>query len=124
MKIFDWLNMGAYTVVNVVGDSYCDSALKAASLRINNLASSAILTVLQTVFTIIVRVGITALTILAIYIIGTYVEQYSVAMEDPTLLLIIVGLLAFAISCFFISVYSDATECIYTTFCLDAEAGG
>ena len=49
MKLFDWLNMGAYTVVNVVGDSYCDSALKATSLRINNLASSAILTVLQTV---------------------------------------------------------------------------
>lgn len=68
--------------------------------------------------------GITALTILVIYLIGTNVEQYSVAMEDPTLLLIIVGLLAFAISCFFISVYSDATESIYTTFCLDAEAGG
>jgi hypothetical protein len=55
MKIFDWLNMGAYTVVNVVGDSYCDSAVKAASLRINNLASSAILTVLQTVIISLLR---------------------------------------------------------------------
>jgi len=69
-------------------------------------------------------VGITALTILAIYVIGNNVDQYKVAMDDPTLLLIVIGLLAFAVSCFFISVYSDATESIYVTFCLDAEAGG
>ncbi len=49
LKLFDWLNCGAYTVVNIVGDSYCDSAMLSASLRINNLASSAILLSLQTV---------------------------------------------------------------------------
>jgi len=76
------------------------------------------------IFTIIVRVGITALTILTIYLIGNNVDQYKVAMDDPTLLLIVIGVLAFAVSCFFISVYSDATESIYVTFCLDAEAGG
>lgn len=43
---------------------------------------------------------------------------------DPTLILIIVGLVAFAISCFFISVYSDAMDAIYTTYLLDLEAGG
>jgi len=40
------------------------------------------------------------------------------------LILVIVGLSAFAISCFFIAVYSDAMESIYTTYLLDAEAGG
>lgn len=49
MKLFDWLNGGAYAVVNIMGDSYCDSALKSASIRLNNLASTAILLVLQTV---------------------------------------------------------------------------
>ena len=55
MKLFDWLNCGAYAVVNITGDSYCDSALKAASLRLNNLAASAILTVLSTVLFILFR---------------------------------------------------------------------
>lgn len=49
LKLFDWINGGAYTVINITGDSYCTSALKSASLRLNNLASSAILIVLQTV---------------------------------------------------------------------------
>jgi hypothetical protein len=49
MKLFDWLNGGAYTIVNITGDSYCDSALKSASIRLNNLASTSILIVLQTV---------------------------------------------------------------------------
>lgn len=40
------------------------------------------------------------------------------------MILIIVGLLAFAISCFFISVYSDAMESIYVTYLVDVEAGG
>jgi hypothetical protein len=52
--------------------------------------------------------GITALTVLVVYIIATNTSQYKESIEDPTLILVIVGLLAFAISCFFISVYSDA----------------
>jgi hypothetical protein len=55
MKLFDWLNCGAYTVVNIAGDSYCDSAFKAAALRINNFAASAILTVLSTVLFVLFR---------------------------------------------------------------------
>lgn len=49
MKLFDWINGGAYTVINIMGDDYCDSALKATSIRLNNLASSSILVVLQAV---------------------------------------------------------------------------
>lgn len=55
MKLFDWLNSGAYAVVNITGDSYCNSALKAASLRLNNLAATAILSVLSTVLFVLFR---------------------------------------------------------------------
>lgn len=72
----------------------------------------------------IVRVGVTACTVLAIYLIGNYVEKYKATLEDPTLLLVIVGLLALSVSSFFVAVYSDAMDSIYTTFLLDAEAGG
>jgi len=39
--------------------------------------------------------------------------------QDSTFLLVLVGLAAFAISCFFISIYSEAMEAIYTTYLLD-----
>jgi len=68
--------------------------------------------------------GITLLTVLIIYLLIQNVESYKTTVEDPTLILVIVGLVAFAISCFFISVYSDAMESIYTTYLYDVDAGG
>jgi hypothetical protein len=75
------------------------------------------------IFTVLIRLGITFLTVLAIYLILTNVSSYS-SVQDPTLILIIVGLVAFAISCFFIAVYSEGMESIYTTYLYDVDAGG
>lgn len=122
--LFQWFNSGAYTVVNIVGDPYCSSAMKAFTIRLTNLATTSVLMILQVIFTILIRVGITALTVLAVYLIIQNVEQFKSLTSDPTLVLVIVGLVAFAISCFFISVYSEAMEAIYTTYLLDVEAGG
>jgi hypothetical protein len=52
------------------------------------------------------------------------VPSFRETVKDATLLLVIVGLIAFTISCFFISVYSDAMDAIYTTYLLEAEEGG
>lgn len=68
--------------------------------------------------------GITFLTVFVVYLIIQYVPSYRDTVQDATLILIIVGLVAFTISCFFISVYSDAMDAIYTTYLLEAEEGG
>lgn len=49
MKLFDWLNGGAYTVINITGDDYCSSAMKGVEIRLKNLAVTGIITILQTV---------------------------------------------------------------------------
>lgn len=54
-KLFDWLNAGAYTWVNMSGDSYCTSAIDAALLRLKNPAASGVLFVLGMVLLILVR---------------------------------------------------------------------
>lgn len=64
------------------------------------------------------------MTVLVIYLIIGNVDAYKGTIDDPTLILVIVGLVAFAISCFFISVYSDAMEAIYSTYLYDVDAGG
>ena len=39
-------------------------------------------------------------------------------------MLVVVGLLAFAVSCFIMSVYSESMEALYTTYLMDIDAGG
>ena len=48
-KIFDWFNAGAYTWINIAGDSYCSSGIDSASLRASHIASTGILALLQVV---------------------------------------------------------------------------
>jgi hypothetical protein len=55
---------------------------------------------------LLIRLGITALTVLFIYLILQNTTSYKETIQDSSLLLVVVGLLAFAVSCFFISVYS------------------
>ena len=61
---------------------------------------------------------------MVVYIITQYVPSFKDSVKDVTLILLITGLVAFTISCFFISVYSDAMDAIYTTYLIDLEEGG
>ncbi len=70
------------------------------------------------------QLGITFLTVLAVSLIISNVQSYRESATDPSLLKLIIGVIAFAISCFFVSVYSDSIEAIYTSFLIDKEDGG
>jgi len=122
-RLFDWFNAGAYTWINMTGDSYCTSGIESVGIRTRNLASTSVLTILSLIFSILIRFGITALTILIVYLIIQNTSTYSTQIQDSSLLLVIVGLLAFAVSCFFISVYSESMEALYTTYLMDIDAG-
>jgi hypothetical protein len=52
-----------------------------------------------------------------------YVPSYKETIQDASLILIVVGLIAFTIACFFVSVYSDAMDSIYVTYLLDIDDG-
>lgn len=75
--LFDCLNSGAYTFIHLSSDSYCSSAVEVIAIRIRDIVISAVVLVLDIViiyliiklFQIIIRVGITALTLLVAYII-------------------------------------------------------
>ena len=60
---------------------------------------------------------------LIIYAIIKGTSTYNNDVQDSTLILIVVGIVAFTISCFFVSVYSDSIEAIYITYLVDRERG-
>lgn len=45
-------------------------------------------------------------------------------MNDTTVANIIIGIIGFAISSFFVSLYSEAMEAIYVCYLIDKDAGG
>lgn len=47
--LFKWFNNGAYSVINLKGDSYCTAAGRAFTVRINSIATSSIVAIVQTV---------------------------------------------------------------------------
>lgn len=70
------------------------------------------------------RVGISALTVLICYLIFKNASPYNVEVPDTTIANIIIGLIAFSISSFFVSLYSEAMETIYVCYLIDKDAGG
>ena len=48
-KIFDWFTTGAFTVINVRGTSFCPSGYEAFSLKMTNIATSSVVSVVQVV---------------------------------------------------------------------------
>ena len=71
-----------------------------------------------------IQLAITFATVAIIYFIVSYVPKFQSDVKDGTLIFIIVGLIAFTISCFFVSVYSDAIDAIYTSYLYDAKISG
>lgn len=79
---------------------------------------------MSVLFSVLIRVAITALTVFTCYLIFKHAEPYKSEVPDTTLANIIIGLLAFAISSFFVSLYSEAMETIYVCYLIDKDAGG
>ena len=51
------------------------------------------------------------------------VDSYKSNVEESTLILLVVALVAFTISSFFVSVYSDAIDAIFMTYLYDLSTG-
>jgi hypothetical protein len=68
-------------------------------------------------------VGITALTVLICYIILKNVDPYKTQVADTTFANIIIAVIGFAISSFFVSLYTQGMESIYVCYLSD-RAGG
>ncbi len=53
--IFEWFNAGAYTWINMAGDSYCTSGINSFSLRAKHLASTSVMAILEVVLSYLCR---------------------------------------------------------------------
>ena len=75
-------------------------------------------------FSVLIRVGITALTVLVCYIIFKNAQPYKSEVPDTTIANVLIGVIGFSIASFFVSLYSEAMEAIYVCYLVDKDAGG
>ena len=72
----------------------------------------------------LVRLGIVALTCAICYILIKNVNPFKTNITSSTLPLIVIAAIAFTISSFFVSLYSEGMSSIYVSYLADAGAGG
>ena len=70
------------------------------------------------------RIGITAATCAICYVILKNAKPYSIDVPDTTAPMIVITLIGFTISSFFVSLYSEAMETVYVCYLADKDAGG
>ena len=75
------------------------------------------------IFSVLIRGVITALSVFIVYLMVQNITYYRTMIQDSSLLLVVVGLLSFAVSCFFMGVYSESMEALYMTYLMDVDAG-
>lgn len=79
---------------------------------------------MEAVFSVLVRLGIVALTCALCYVIMKNAEPFKTNITSTQIPLIVIAAIAFTISSFFVSLYSEAMSSIYVSYLADAEAGG
>ena len=111
--VFNCINSGAYTIIHLTGKPYCHSALESIGIKMTEIFTTPIINYLNMVFSILIRLGIAALTVLIAYIIMKSCEPFKSSIQDTTLCNIVIGIISFTISSFFASLYADAMESIF-----------
>lgn len=71
-----------------------------------------------------VRIGITAATCAICSVILKNASPYNVDVPDTTAPMIVVAVIAFTVSSFFASLYTEGMEAVYVCYLADKEAGG
>ena len=107
--VFEWLNGNAYTWIHLTSNSYCSSAAASTGLQIANAATSGFMVILTTLFSVIFRLAITLTTSLAAYVTLKYGENYKNVIAEPIVPTLLIALMSFAISSFYVSLYKDAS---------------
>ena len=75
-------------------------------------------------FSTLVKVAITAVTLLIGYLFLHHAEPYKSQVSDLTAPMVVIGVIAFSVSWFFVAFYSDSMEAIYTCYLVESETRG
>lgn len=118
------MNNGAYAFIHMAGDTYCTSAVEVMALRLKDLVITGVVKILSAMFSVLIRIGITVLVLIIAFIIVKNVDPYKTQVNDSTFTMVVVGLIAFTISSFFVSLYSQAMDSISICYMMDKDAGG
>jgi choline transporter-like protein 2/4/5 len=114
-----FLTKGAYVQCALNGTNYCTSSLEAFKLIASNPIRMALTTGLSSVVNLLGKLAITFIVLIAAYYTMMSIEYFTIMVKNPVPPTVICGLIAFAISSLYMSVYGVSCNAIIQCFLMD-----
>lgn len=118
-RIVQFINKTAYIQIAIRGKSFCSAAYDGFDLVWANALRYTIVAGVGEAIMFIGKVMIAATTTLAFYALVTFVSSIAETILEPILMLIIVFIMAYAVSTLFMAVYSIAMDTLLACFIID-----
>jgi solute carrier family 44 protein 1 (choline transporter-like protein) len=114
-----YLTKSAYVQIAIKGTNYCQSAVAAFKLTLENPLRIAINSGLSSIIMFIGKATITCLVTVASYYAIMRIQYYALLITSPIAPTIICGIIAYAISAIYMMVYGVSCNAIIQCFITD-----
>lgn len=118
-RIVEFINKNAFILISITGRNFCGSAADAVSLITANPLRFSVVSIVGWLLALVGKILIAGLTTFLFYIFVTFVTNVSQNIQEPILMLILVGLAAFAIATIFMGVFDVSVDTLLMCFLID-----
>jgi len=118
-RIVEFINKNAFILISITGRNFCSSAGDAVSLISSNPIRFSVVAIVGWLLALVGKILIAGLTTLLFYIFVTFVTSVNENIQEPILMLVLVGLSSFAIATIFMSVFDVSVDTLLMCFLID-----
>lgn len=118
-----YLNDGTYVQVAINGQGYCASASKAFNITADNALKVTVTDGISIFFTIIGVVAISVGVAVSAYFAVLKLTYFSERVESPLIITFVSGIIAFLVSCVYLSMIDVASAAVLQCYLVDHERG-
>ena len=122
-SLLRYLNDGTFVQIAISGDTYCSSAYKAFDYIVQHASKVNITSGIGYIFTLLGVAAISILIGMCAYFTTLYLPYYQERIESPLVICFMSGVIAFAISCLYLSMIDITSTAVLQCFLLDQENG-
>ena len=118
-RVVEFINKNAFILISITGRNFCSSAGDAVSLITTNPLRFSVVAIVGWLLALVGKILIAGLTTFLFYVFVTFVTNVNENIQEPILMLILVGLSSFAIATIFMAVFDVSVDTLFMCFLID-----
>jgi solute carrier family 44 (choline transporter-like protein), member 2/4/5 len=120
-RIIEFINKNAYIQIAITGRNFCGASGDAVALIASNPLRYGVVAIVGWILALVGKLLITALTVFLFYLFITFVASVKENIQEPILMLVLVGVITFAIAVIFMSVFEVSVDTLLVCFLIDEQ---